>query len=73
MRPLLRRLLSTVGGGAVKNLWRERISDQVEVLGQLYDGQKPFESLFFHTVNLQKPQITAFFQILSHLAQKCFP
>ena len=66
------KLLSTVGG-PVKNLWREQISDQVEVLGQLSEGQKPFESTFFHTVKLQKPQITDFFQILSHLAQKCFP
>ena len=67
------RLLSTVGGGGpVKILWREQISDQEEVLGQLSGSQKQFVSTFFHSVNLQKPQITDFFQILAHLAQKCF-
>ena len=60
------------GGGGGKEIAPRKNSNRGELLDQLSEGQKAFESFFFHTVTLQKPQITEFLQILSHLAQTYF-
>ena len=59
-------------GAQVKNLRRDEMSNQGEVLDQLSKGQKPFESTFFHPVTLLKAQITDYIDILSDLAKKYF-
>ena len=47
-------------------------AEQGDILHQLSGGQKAFQSTFFHTVCLQKLQISESFQNFSDLEQSIF-
>ena len=67
----LRRRNLTVGV-LVKNLCCWLFVEQGDILRQLSGGQKGFQSTFFHSVCLQKLQVSESFQNFSDLEQSIF-